>query len=770
MTTASRLVALAGVTALTGLTLSTTLRNGQTVGVNNPSAPAATVASLVPGYASGATRSYISDMLDVGSFKRNMLEDRVALPVAACFAPGTPEERMAEVNLLLFGDPDGGIAYQLTNRWPGTQGDPVTLRWSYVPDGLTIPSIIGEGSNTSRVFSTLDSQFAAQGGRATWKARIQSCFDRWAQLAGLRYTWVRSGTNDWDDGAAWGSGGSATRGDVRIGMKPVDGPNNTLAFNVFPDNGGDMVLDSAESWGNSGSSHRFLRNTIMHEHGHGMGLLHCCPANGTKLMEPALATNFDGPQQDDIRGAQRHYGDTYEGNNNTASATPITPNPTPGTPVTFGTVPNTPGITPAPTNPFNSATLGLDANGEIDYYRFTVSTAPATATVTVTPIGSTYDSSVQNGNGSCSSGNNINALAQVDLELMLIATDGTTILAQDNDSPAGQSESVSNVALNSNGNYYIRVFEEGTPTQNQLYTVTVSLSTPCSPPTITQQPQSVEACDGDLFVVFSTAATGQGTINYQWQKDGANIPGATLPSVQVSSIDPTDAGVYRCVVTDNCGTTNTNGATLTVLAPATITSQPANLSRCTGQSATFSVTVTGSPTITYQWRKDGVNISGATSSSYTINPVSASDAGVYSCRIFNPCSSILSDSATLTVSQSVNITTHPQSATRCLGESVSFTVAATGSPTLTYQWRKNDVNIGGATSPTYSIAAVVAGDAANYTCVVTNPCGSVTSNAATLTIGGSGPTINQHPQSQTACQDGSVMFTVVASGSGLTYQ
>jgi lysyl endopeptidase len=121
-------------------------------------------------------------------------------------------------------------------------------------------------------------------------------------------------------------------------------------------------------------------------------------------------------------------------------------------------------------------------------------------------------------------------------------------------------------------------------------------------------------------------------------------------------------------------------------APA-ITAQPQNQTRCVGQSVTFSVTATGTAPLSYQWRKGGGNISGATSSSYTIGAVGTGDAGSFDCVVTNGCGSATSSAATLTVNTAPSITAQPQSQTRCVGQSVTFSVTATGTAPLSYQWR-----------------------------------------------------------------------------------
>ena len=133
---------------------------------------------------------------------------------------------------------------------------PRALTWSFVPDGTSIPAasgITGSAAN-SNLFSTMDTKFAALGGRATWIAQFQSVFDRWAALTGTSYTRITFGGNDWDDGAALhGSAGNASRGDIRISGRTLDGSSGVLAYNFFPSSG-DMVIDTAESWGNSARS------------------------------------------------------------------------------------------------------------------------------------------------------------------------------------------------------------------------------------------------------------------------------------------------------------------------------------------------------------------------------------------------------------------------------------------------------------------------------------------------------------------------------------
>jgi hypothetical protein len=177
-------------------------------------------------------------------------------------------------------------------------------------------------------------------------------------------------------------------------------------------------------------------------------------------------------------------------------------------------------------------------------------------------------------------------------------------------------------------------------------------------------------------------------------------------------------------------------ATVTATAPA-ITTQPVSLAINEGQAASFTVAASGTATLAYQWRKGGTAISGATSATYSITASAASDAGSYDVVVSNSAGSVTSSAATLTVtaaSSAPAITTQPVSQSAAAGGSVTFTVAASGTAPLTYQWRKGGTAISGATSASYTIGSVASTDAGNYDVIVSNANGSVTSATVSLSV------------------------------------
>jgi len=208
-------------------------------------------------------------------------------------------------------------------------------------------------------------------------------------------------------------------------------------------------------------------------------------------------------------------------------------------------------------------------------------------------------------------------------------------------------------------------------------------------------------------------------------------------------------------------------------APA-ITTQPADQTVTVGQTATFTVTATGSTPLSYQWQKGTSNISGANSASYTTPATVVGDSGsTYRVVVSNSAGSVTSNSATLTVTaQAPTITTQPANQTVTVGQTATFTVTATGSAPLSYQWQKGTTDISGATSASYTTPATVVGDSGStYRVVVSNSAGSVTSNSATLTVTAQAPTITTQPADQTVTVGQTATFTVTATGSTpLSYQ
>ena len=169
--------------------------------------------------------------------------------------------------------------------------------------------------------------------------------------------------------------------------------------------------------------------------------------------------------------------------------------------------------------------------------------------------------------------------------------------------------------------------------------------------------------------------------------------------------------------------------------PPAITQQPTNQTVNEGGTLTLSVIATNATG--YQWKKDGSDIPSATNATYSKSGVLPADAGSYTCVVSGEAgTSVTSDAATVTVNALPVITQQPSGQTINDGETLTLNVVATGA--TGYQWKKGEEDILDATTATYTKEGATAADSGSYTCVVTGAGGSVTSNAATVTVNPAG--------------------------------
>jgi hypothetical protein len=300
-------------------------------------------------------------------------------------------------------------------------------------------------------------------------------------------------------------------------------------------------------------------------------------------------------------------------------------------------------------------------------------------------------------------------------------------------------------------------------------------------PSITTQPASQAVLVGGS-ASFSVVAAGTAPFSYQWSLDGQPV-GASLPSFSPDASVFTAVGSHsiQVVVSNALGNVTSSPATLTVAAaavPPSITTQPADQTVLVGGSATFSVVAAGTAPLTYQWSMDG-QIQGSTLATFT--PVASVLAVPGSHRVQvvvgNAAGSATSNQATLTVNPAPvapSITTQPGNLSVLVGSSATFTVDATGTAPLTYQWSLDD-QLQGSTQASFTPDASVfaAPGSHRIQVVVANGVGSATSNQAILTVTAAPlpPAITTQPVDQTVQAGASATFSVVATGTApLTYQ
>ena len=316
-----------------------------------------------------------------------------------------------------------------------------------------------------------------------------------------------------------------------------------------------------------------------------------------------------------------------------------------------------------------------------------------------------------------------------------------------------------------NGDYNDDMVEVKSFKGNLLGQAFNSVSDPATaPPEITTQPIEQTVAEGGK-VTFMVAATGAAPLKFEWMKDGSPISGATMATYVIAKALTSHAGDYSVKVSNNTEFTDTSvEVSLTVtMAKPVITKQPAGSTVAEGGTANLSVTATGSE-LTYQWFKDGTELSDKTDATLTLSEVEMVSAGDYTVTVANEGGEAESKVAIIKVKTlPPKITTQPLTQSAAVGDdSVEFSVVATGK-NLEYQWKKNGTLIENGTEDTLTLSDISSADAGSYTVTVSNSGGTVTSKPAKLTVLAP-PEITTQPIEQTVAEGGKVTFIVAATG------
>lgn len=368
----------------------------------------------------------------------------------ACIAEGTPADRVAA--RIAAAAQAGPQAASAVERWTRTatngsgiaRGEPVTLTWSVVPDGTGIGDVFSdESTDPSNLEAFLTANFGAE---EIWLGLIQAALDGWSGGPGMTFVYEPN-----DDGRvlSGGKGVLGVRADIRIGGHDIDGDFGTVAYAFFPNGGGDMVIDTNDSFNANTAS---FTNVLAHEGGHAIGLGHTCPVDQSKLMEPVITTGFSGPQFDDLLGAHRNYGDVKEENDVVGEAADI-------------------GLAIDTTTQVDQ--LALDGNGDDDWFVIPPGSLTEIA-LDLDPAGTIYDfGSTSAGDCGDVSISPFDPTRVQDMSVAVIDFDGTTTLASADATAAGGSESLSEVRLSKFGGF-IRVSGAGID-DSQVYELGVTL-------------------------------------------------------------------------------------------------------------------------------------------------------------------------------------------------------------------------------------------------------------------------------------------------------
>jgi hypothetical protein len=275
-----------------------------------------------------------------------------------------------------------------------------------------------------------------------------------------------------------------------------------------------------------------------------------------------------------------------------------------------------------------------------------------------------------------------------DSEMWLYGPNSASTLVAHDDSIGSSGQSAINLSTLAGGTYYVRVAEYGGNGVWAAYTLRASWAPAGNGDiVIGSQPNSSTVQVGSMFSM-SVYASGTSPFQYQWRKNGVAIPGAIENYITYTNVQVTDAGVYTVMVSNSTGSVISNDAVVNVTTPTgapTIATQPVSRTVEAGENTTFSVAATGAATLTFQWKKDGVAVPGATSPTFTLANVQKTNAGNYTVVVANSAGSATSNAATLALvpeSRLVNLSVRSAAGSGSQTLIVGFVITGSGSKQL----------------------------------------------------------------------------------------
>jgi hypothetical protein len=266
-------------------------------------------------------------------------------------------------------------------------------------------------------------------------------------------------------------------------------------------------------------------------------------------------------------------------------------------------------------------------------------------------------------------------------------------------------------------------------------------------------------------ITFTAIADGFPTITYEWFLNDVRIPNETGSNLVITNAQLEQAGEYHARATSGFGAGQTLPITLNLITPRpVIVRQPEAINANESGSASFSVAAIGEAPLLYQWRKNGLDVVGATSPILTLTNLAMLDEAIYKVVVFNSRGFEVSTSVLLSVAIRPSFISQPLGQTIPAGGTFSLNVQNRGPQPFFYQWLRDNAPIGGATDPTYRVDSAHFTNSGIYTVVVSNSVGTATSNPALISVN-SAPVVLSDPLSQQASSGSPAMFNANIVGS-----
>ncbi|MES2508035.1 MAG: immunoglobulin domain-containing protein [Verrucomicrobiota bacterium] len=314
-------------------------------------------------------------------------------------------------------------------------------------------------------------------------------------------------------------------------------------------------------------------------------------------------------------------------------------------------------------------------------------------------------------------------------------------------SATGASYTLNSVGTEAAGTYSVRVSSAITPAGVTSAGNVLTVANPISA-VVAQRTPTTESVNIGGNVTFSvpTISGSVGPYTYQWLKNDQNIEGATASTYVIDFVNAVDIGVYTVRVKNAI----TPEGVLSNAVPLDVSTAVANVNASRNPSAegvalgtpvTFLVSTQGAGPFSFQWKKGGVNIPGATLASYSISAVTAEDTGSYTVLVSNATTpaGVLSNIVLLSVQSpvtAVGISINPNTSVLEAGQSIEFTATPNAPGPYTYQWYKNNEPISNAVDGTYLINGLQESDSGSYRVEVGNAvtASPVASQSITISV------------------------------------
>ena len=518
---------------------------------------------------------------------------------------------------------------------------------------------------------------------------------------------------------------------------------NVLLYQVSGLSGGDNVTISVTPTGGS----CFVASSLS------CTAISCLPPTANINYASPFCSNNTIAQQVSLTGTGAYTGGVY-------SALPgLTLNSTTGAITPFSSVPGT--YTVTYTVAAGGGCPGTVATTSVTIYSITPSVSIASSTTSICTGGSvTFTATPTNG--------------------------GTTPTYQwkiNGVNVTGQTASTFTTTTLNNGDVVTVTMSSNDPCANPVTAASnlIAITATSVVPSVSIVSSTTSICTGGTVTCTATPTNGGTTPTYQWKVNGVNVTGQTAATFTATTLNNGDVITVTMSSSDPCAnpviaTSNSITVTATAVVPS-VSIVSSTTSICTGGSVTFTATPTnGGTTPTYQWKINGVNVTGQTASTFATTTLNNGDVITVTMSSSDPCANpVIASSNPITVTATLvipSVSIVSSTTSICTGGPVTFTATTTnGGTTPTYQWKINGVNVTGQTASTFTTTTLNNGDVITATMSSSDPCANpviASSNPITVTATVVVPSVTIVSSTTSICTGGSVTFTATPTNGGTT--